>query len=189
MKKLLVVATLFATIFACSPLFGQAFRYDSFKRGQHELGLLAGYGENHQIPAATKDHLVFDVLKTRYARFNSPTSQSALELCVGKQFEGQHNYSISAVTSYRKYFIQRGSTALSYDLSFGLIHFYEHVQELGTTTNFTEQVGLTFQHATTQNSAFTLEYRFIHASNAGIKLPNIGINSSFLTIGYSWYKD
>ena len=59
---------------------------------------------------------------------------------------------------------------------------------VGTKINFTEQVGLTWQVATGTSSAFTLEYRFCHISNAGLKTPNVGMNVSALSLGYSWYR-
>lgn len=189
MRKLLIIAVLISAVSSCSPLFAQNLRCDSFQRGDHEFGVLIGYGENHKIPEATKDHFEFDALKLRYGKFTSPTTQTALELSAGKQFSEQDNTAVSIVGAYRKYFIRRGNTAVGYDFAFGFTHFNEYVQELGTKTNFTEQVGITFQHATSKDSAFTMEYRFIHVSNAGIKLPNIGINSSFVTLGYSWYRD
>lgn len=189
MKKFFTLACIIIAALFCSPLIAQSLRYDSFIKGQHELSIVAGYGENHRFPAATKDHFAFDLLNFRYAKFTSPTTQAAIEFCAGKQYLGQNNYSASLVTSYRKYFIRRGNTGVGYDLSIGLIHFNEHVQEQGTKTNFTEQAGITFQYATSMDSAFTMGYKFCHVSNAGIELPNIGINSSVVYVGYSWYKD
>lgn len=69
----------------------------------------------------------------------------------------------------------------------GLVYMSLHTSEQSTQFNFTEQgcVGLHYYFA--QNTAFTLEGRFRHLSNAGIKQPNHGINTYFVTTGI-YYK-
>jgi len=37
------------------------------------------------------------------------------------------------------------------------------------------------------NVAFTLEYRFIHLSNAGMDVPNQGVNDSTGLLGVTWF--
>jgi len=120
--------------------------------------------------------------------FTSPRTQVGFCLSLGKQEGDIDNSAVYTTISYRRYFMVRGNTAIGYDMSFGLMHMDHNTKELGTTTNFHEQLGLTFQHATSDSTAFTMEYVFSHTSNAGIKLPNIGVNTSMIAIGYSWFK-
>ncbi len=157
-------------------------------RGQREMTVSVGYGENHRIPASVRDRFGFDALTFRYAWFTSPRTQGALEFCAGRHVRGQENFSVSSILGYRRYFLVRGGTAVGYDLGIGLVGMEDAMDGLGTKINFTEQVGLTWQVATSMSSAFSLEYRFCHISNAGLKMPNVGMNVSALSLGYSWYR-
>ena len=166
----------------------EVLRFDSLKRGQREIGLAVGYGENHRIPSAMKNRFAFDMLSFRSGRMTSPRTQIALEVGVGRHFKNADRVAVSAVFGYRRYFLVRGSMALGYDLAVGLIYMDGRVDELATKTNFTEQVGLVLQVGTGRNSAFTMSYRLCHVSNAGIKLPNIGLNASVLSVGSTYYR-
>ena len=187
MKKWFVVVVLSVGV-VCSSASAETLRFDSLQRGQREITVSLGYGENHRIPEAVKDRLAFDALGFRYAWFTSPRTQVAFEISAGKHVKGQENFSISSVLSYRRYFLVRGGTALGYDLGIGLIRMDDEMDGLGTKINFTEQVGLTWQVATGTRSAFTLEYRFCHISNGDTKRPNVGMNVSMLSMGHSWYR-
>lgn len=171
-----------------SVAWSRDLRFDSFQRGQREYAVLAGYGVNHRIPEAAKDRFSFDLVKVRYGVFTSPKTQLAFDLTAGNTEGQMDNSAFWATTSYRRYFIVRGSTAVGFDFNFGLIQMRKPVSELGTRTNFTEQIGFVFQHGVGPSSAITLEYKFSHISNAGIKLPNVGINASMISLGYSWYR-
>ena len=50
---------------------------------------------------------------------------------------------------------------------------------------FADTVGAGFYYRITESSAINIGYRFRHASNAGLKMPNGGINTNFCTVGYS----
>ena len=188
MRRFQLAAMIVAITALCSPATCQRLRYDSMQRGQHEFSIIAGYGHNHEIPESTKDHFSFDILKARYGWFTSPRTELYTDLSVGNINRDDGNYALSASMNYRRFFAVRGSTALSYDLSFGFTHFSDGMSSLGTKTNFTEQLGLTYFYATGHSSALSLGYTFSHTSNAGIKLPNLGINASLISIGQTWYR-
>ncbi len=182
------VVALAAVCALCSPLaHAQRLRFDSIESGQHEFAVLVGYGENHRIPKATKDRFSFDAVKVRLGYFLSPRDQALLDVSAGTQNTGQSNSAVWATATYRHLFLVRGSTAVSWDLSIGALRMRDQVSELGTKTNFTEQLGIALQYATGPSTALNLEYKFSHISNAGIRLPNIGINASIVSVGWSWY--
>ncbi|MCX6345896.1 MAG: acyloxyacyl hydrolase [Armatimonadetes bacterium] len=166
---------------------GGVLRYDSFERGDREVSLQIGYGASHHFPSACKDSFQFDAVKLRYGVFTSPRTQLALDVSRGINQSNQENKSVWGTVSYRRYFMVRGSTALGYDLNMGMLRYEKGVKSLGTRINFTEQIGLVFQHGITENSAISLDYKFSHVSNAGVRLPNIGINTSMMSVGYSRY--
>jgi hypothetical protein len=91
------------------------------------------------------------------------------------------------VVTRRHYFHLQGDTAFGYDLAFGGIRLENAVQGLATRVNFTEQAGLVLQRKMGRNSAISIQYRFSHCSNGGIKKPNVGINASVLSIGWSMF--
>jgi hypothetical protein len=169
------------------PAFAQALRFDAFDRGQREITLLVGCGENHRWPEANKDIFSFDVAAIRYGYFISRRNEGAVALSYGRPNAPGGNFAITATASYRHYFLIRGNTAAGCDLSLGATRFDSRMSSLGTKANFTEQLGLCFHHALSPKSAITVEYKFSHTSNAGLKLPNIGINASLIAVGFSYY--
>jgi len=147
-----------------------------------------GGGVNHRLPEATKDRFDYSVAKIRYAVFTSPRTQLALDAATGINRGAANNCTFWATTGYRRYFLVRGSMAVGWEFNFGAMRLSHKINELGTRTNFTEQLGIVFERGISANSALTFEYRFSHVSNAGIKLPNVGINTSAVSVGYSWYR-
>lgn len=181
-----IVAAVFAT--AAAPCVSDVLKFESFKRGDREISVLIGGGANHRIPEATKDRFQYDVAKVRYAVFTSPRTQLGLDLATGISQEGLNNCAFWGTVGYRRYFLMRGRDAFAGEFNFGLMRLSHYVSELGTRTNFTEQIGIVYQRSVSSKSAITLEYRFSHVSNGGIKLPNVGINTSAVSAGYSWYR-
>jgi len=68
----------------------------------------------------------------------------------------------------------------------GMVYMTQHTREQSTQFNFTEQAGIGMHYFFRKNIAFTLEGRFRHLSNAGIKHPNTGINTQFVIAGISY---
>jgi len=60
--------------------------------------------------------------------------------------------------------------------------------ELSGGTQFDPQGGFGLQYFFNPQRAFVFEYRYIHISNNGIQLPNLGLNASMISIGFRWQK-
>lgn len=165
----------------------QDLRFNSFGRGQREVAILVGYGANHRWPEGNKDLFSFDVIKARYGYFLSPKSEGAVDIAYQRANTSGENFTVLGTASYRHYFLVHGGTAAGVDFSFGIARLNRPTSSLGTMTNFTEQLGLCFHQAIGPTSAITVEYKFSHTSNAGIKLPNIGVNASLISVGLSYY--
>jgi hypothetical protein len=58
-----------------------------------------------------------------------------------------------------------------------------HTRQQSTQFNFTEHLGAGMHYFFGKNTAFTLEGRARHLSNASIKEPNKGIDSYFVLAG------
>jgi len=185
--KRLWVMTILIGLMAYSPALAQRMRLDAMERGQREIGFGFAYGENHRIPSATKERRAFDQFKLRYGWYTSPTTELAVQFVNGRTHYAQRNAGVSADMEYRRYFSVRGDTAIGYNFTLGLTYFADGFTDQGTRFNFTEQIGLVWTQGLTNDSAFTLEYNFSHTSNAGIELPNVGLNASVIGLTYSWY--
>jgi len=59
--------------------------------------------------------------------------------------------------------------------------------DLGSPGEFNGQIGPGLNYFWNNNLALTLQYRYMHNSNAGIKSPNQGINENIAYIGMSWF--
>ncbi len=68
----------------------------------------------------------------------------------------------------------------------GMLYMTQHTREQSTQFNFIEQAGIGMHYFFRKNIAFTLEGRFRHLSNSGIKHPNTGINTQFVIAGISY---
>ena len=71
-------------------------------------------------------------------------------------------------------------------LSTGFIYITQDTREQSTHFNFNEYLGLGAHYFFKKDIAFTLEYRYRHISNIGIKQPNTGINTNFTICGVSF---
>ena len=62
--------------------------------------------------------------------------------------------------------------------------------DLGSRAEFNIQAGVGTHYFFSEHQAITMQWRYLHISNAGIEKPNkpnIGVNSSFLMIGTTWF--
>lgn len=68
----------------------------------------------------------------------------------------------------------------------GMVYMTQHTREQGTQFNFIDTAALGMHYFFRKNTAFTLEGRFRHLSNAGTDNPNSGINTYFVVVGLSY---
>jgi opacity protein-like surface antigen len=59
--------------------------------------------------------------------------------------------------------------------------------DLGSLGEFNGQIGPGLHYFWRDNMAFTLQYRYMHTSNAGIQSPNQGVNEHICYLGLSWF--
>lgn len=64
----------------------------------------------------------------------------------------------------------------------------KHVPEINGFTQFSPQGGFGLQYFIRPQRALVFEWRTIHISNADLVPPNMGFNSSMLTIGFRWLR-
>jgi hypothetical protein len=70
----------------------------------------------------------------------------------------------------------------------GGVLFTNHAVPLNTShVNFVTHAALGFQFFNTERRAFTTTVRYEHISNAGLTVPNPGVNTVQFTVGLNWF--
>ena len=64
----------------------------------------------------------------------------------------------------------------------------QHVPEVNGFTQFTPQGGFGVEYFIRPQRAMVFEWRTVHMSNADLTPPNMGFNSTMLTIGFRWLR-
>jgi lipid A 3-O-deacylase len=169
------------------PVFADQFRFDTIRAGQQEWSVLMGYGGNHRVPDDIETTFSFNLVKARYGWFSSRRDAYEVEVAGFLTDGGMDNDIVTATFGYRRYLLKRASTALCFDVAMGGAWVDGKFTLLGSTVNFTENIGLSFAHGLSPSSALLLEYRFVHISNAGMAHPNLGVNASTISLGMAWY--
>jgi hypothetical protein len=77
-----------------------------------------------------------------------------------------------------------------FDAGLGAQHttLSQHVPEVNGFTQFTPQGGFGVEYFFAPQRALVFEWRTVHMSNAGLVPPNMGFNSSMITVGFRWLR-
>ncbi len=69
----------------------------------------------------------------------------------------------------------------------GVGYMSQHLEKQSTQYNFLPQAGMGCLFFLKERLALSIEYRFRHLSNAGLKQPNGGVNVGMGLVGISWF--
>jgi hypothetical protein len=162
-----------------------------YQEGLEQWGIEMGWGRQHNLPTGPRSGMAGDTLAVSYGRFRSQRDIAGVCASYGRIRALQHHVSeVSAQGTYTHIFSLEPRRAAYWDVGLGLMHFNDLVREQATHTNFVEHIGwgLTWPDGDNGTGAWSLQYRFMHVSNAGRKHPNIGLNSSHFSVVYTWYR-
>jgi hypothetical protein len=190
MKKTVIVIILLISSF----MFLAIAPAENARRLQ-SIGVLSGFGWGKLVSKPNYNLIPFILdfdfdLKpfTRKFNFNPrPLLQFQIEPFI--TFVSQPNRNIETGTSF---FLKVGLLPESSKFQpfikagAGLSYITQHMREQSTQFNFIEQGCVGFHYFFRKNTAFTLEGRIRHLSNAGIDQPNHGINTYFVLGGLSY---
>ncbi|HKV92080.1 MAG TPA: acyloxyacyl hydrolase [Candidatus Angelobacter sp.] len=85
-------------------------------------------------------------------------------------------------------FTHFGGTVPYLELGGGVL-FSNHAVPVNTShVNFVTHAALGFQFFNTERRAFTAAVRYEHISNAGLTVPNPGVNTVQFTLGVNWFR-
>jgi len=188
MRALSLVACLFLSTSFC-------VAQTRLEEGGHELQVWAAGG--HSVSGGTSSTGVFNV-GLRYGWIlTAPHGPGFLK--------GRFEYAVDAVPAFVVFqpantaygfglnplglkwnFATRGGGVMPYfELSGGTLFTNHDVPAFTSQVNFTSAAAFGF-HFLGERHTWSVEARYMHISNAGIKKPNPGINSIQMLAGYEW---
>ncbi|MCK4401643.1 acyloxyacyl hydrolase [bacterium] len=156
--------------------------------------LLTGYGATHPGLGKTREHVETVDVILRYRRklkdigrdWYSWRHDFLIELPVShliKPDDGQilglnflASWTLKTSQRYMPYFFVGG----------GPVYTEANIPGMGANLCGNYQAGLGLSYKTRKGRSFVLEYRFHHISNAGMKQPNVPLNSSKVLVGINF---
>jgi len=187
-RLILVLSFLFAALFFAS---ASAVGQDRPEEGGHELEVWTGGG--HSVPGGTKETSVWN-LGVRYGWvLTSPHGPGFMS--------GRFEYAVDAMPAFVVFqrantaygagvfpfalkwiFATRGSAEPYLELNGGTL-FTTHEVPAGTSTvNFTSSAAFGVHFL--REHTWTAEVRYMHISNAGLTVPNPGVNTVQVRLGF-----
>jgi len=113
--------------------------------------------------------------------------EGRLELLGGGQYHPESTY-LFGFTPVLRYNVATGNRWMPFvDVGAGVSLTDIGLPDLCTTFEFNVQGGAGCSYFLKDNLALTLQYRFVHISNADIDSPNVGVNINVIYIGLSRY--
>jgi opacity protein-like surface antigen len=109
------------------------------------------------------------------------------ELFGGAQFNPNHRY-LFGLSALLRYNFATGSRWVPFfDGGAGISYTNIREPDLSTRFQFNVQFGAGTHYFVRRDLALTLQYRWLHLSNAGIEEPNEGTNTQMFLVGTSWF--
>jgi len=169
---------------------------EGFNRGAREfgIGLGAGFGMTVITSRGTHDW-VLGTLEYGYVftdlvgadHWYRGNWEILLQVFGGSQFYPDTAYLVGGGPLIRYNFAAGHRLVPFVDLGGGAAATDIRNGDLSTTFEFNLQGGVGAHWFVRDNLALTLQYRFIHLSNAGIRFPNLGANTSTFLGGVTWF--
>ena len=167
-----------------------------FRKGLFQVGgaLGGGFGtkvfgskESHDLASAAMNvgWVFTDVIAPdKWYRGNL---QLLVELFGGWQFNPNSRYFVG-LTPFLRYNFATGSRWMPF-VEFGAGVSATNVEgpDLTGTFQFNIQPGAGLNYFISKRTALTLQYRWLHFSNAGIQHPNHGTNTQMFCLGVNWF--
>jgi lipid A 3-O-deacylase len=113
--------------------------------------------------------------------------EGRVELMGGGQYQPKGAY-LFGLTPLLRYNFATGSRWMPFvDAGAGVSLTDIGQPDLGTPFEFNLQAGAGLNYFLRKNLALTLQYRFLHVSNARIDSPDYGVNANVVSAGLTWF--
>ena len=167
-----------------------------FNKDTYEVGSWLGVGLGRPGFGSTTSHdVVLSSVKAGWiftdvmaaGNWYSGNCELLGELFGGAQFSPEIRY-LTGITPFLRYNFATGSRWVPFiTCGAGVILTDIGHPDLSGTFQFDPQGGVGTHYFFWRDAAATLEWRWLHISNAGIKEPNHGVNTQMLQLGVSWF--
>jgi len=167
-----------------------------FHKGLFQLGATAGAGFGVEVFGSTLAHdlarasanvgwVFTDVMAcNKWYRGNL---ELLFELFGGGQFKPDNRYFVGLTALLRYNFVTRSRWMPFVDAGAGVSSTNIDGPDLTRNFQFNLQVGGGTHYFLNDRTALTVQYRWLHFSNARIALPNHGTNTQMFEVGVSWF--
>jgi lipid A 3-O-deacylase len=168
---------------------------DGLREGAHELDFVAGAGMGVRILETRAHDWGFGALDYGWV-FTDVVADNHWfrgnweligEVFGGEQFRPEAAYFVGGGPHLRYDFATGHRWMPFLDLGAGATATDIRDGDISTTFEFNLQAGAGAHFFLRDNLALTVQARFIHFSNAGIKFPNLGVNALTGLVGISWF--
>jgi hypothetical protein len=157
-------------------------------KGMKEWTISGGVGKKlpfHRFDDRTNSHLIAIVPSVGY--FFKNNQELLLEAPLLYYDEPQHAIAAGADIMYRYHFSRNRNFAPFVELGAGANYVGLDIRDLTGKFQFSLQGGVGVRKKVSDNGDVVVTLRWHHFSNAGTRVPNIGLNESLLMVGYSRY--
>ena len=169
---------------------------NGFRGGTHDAGFALGNGFGMRVFSSSQKHDIA-LASVHYGWVFSDVAgrdhwyRGNWEL-IGEAFGGVQyhpdNAYVAGLTPILRYNFATGTRWMPFiDGGGGLSLTAIHAPDLGSTFEFNLQAGAGVHYFWRSNSAITVQYRYLHLSNADLRTPNLGVNTSVIYAGMSWF--
>jgi opacity protein-like surface antigen len=166
------------------------------RKGTQTAGFNVGAGLGMEVLGGSQSHdLVLDRLYYGRVLTDVIGERSSLrgnlegrvELMGGGQYDPKGAY-LFGLTPVLRYNFATGSRWMPFlDAGAGVSVTDIGRPDLSTAFEFNLQAGAGLNYFLRENLALTLQYRFLHVSNAQIASPDLGMNANIVSIGLTWF--
>jgi opacity protein-like surface antigen len=167
-----------------------------FRKGLYQVGGTVGAGFGTKVLGTTQKHdlasasvnlgwVFTDVIAPdKWYRGNF---ELLLELFGGGQFNPYGRYFVGLTLLIRHNFATCSRWMPFVDAGAGVSATNIEGPDLSGTFQFNLQGGVGTHYFLSDRTALTVQYRWLHFSNAGIRDPNHGTNTQMFHVGVSWF--
>jgi hypothetical protein len=186
---ILIISSPFANAQSSKPLDGQPWDFGVWGGGGFSVP--GGTKDTHAIDAGVRlGKVLTDDHGSSFMRGDFEWSGDLIPVYyIWQPKPAQNSYAAAVNPLNLKWTFTRSTRTVPYlELGGGLL-FSRHSVPLNTShVNFLPHVTVGFQFFNNDRCAFTAGVRYEHISNAGLSVPNPGINTVQFQVGMNWFK-
>lgn len=204
MRRFSVILALLVLLWSGAAIAGDTPSVNRFEKGYSEFGFQVGYGFGMNLPPGGIDHgdrtdIQFPYFAPNYKKnITGKMGTGALEgslfwfpeLAVAPLQNPKSAYLVGfspLMVEYKFTNLTRKwspTAMIGAGVSYG--DWNGVAREISTKLEFLLHGGLGIEFMRSDRGSFSLNYRLLHVSNAGIDKPNVGLNANMFILGFSF---